>query len=135
VGGQPLPGVGFAMGDMVLSVILEELGLLPSDREDSPARVMVTVFDKDTQLASYQLGSELRREGIPVYTYPTPDKMGKQFKHADRIGARIAVVLGPDEIQGGTVAIKDLSTREQTTVPREELFRAIQGLLDIPPAA
>jgi histidyl-tRNA synthetase len=123
------------MGDMVLSVVLEELDLLPSDREDSPAQVMVTVFDDESQLASYQIGAELRREGIPAYTYPTAEKMGKQFKHADRIGARVAVVLGPDEIQQGTVAIKDLSTREQTTIPRSDLTKAIQGLLDIPPAA
>jgi histidyl-tRNA synthetase len=135
VGGQPLPGVGFAMGDMVLSVILGELDLLPSDRDDSPARVMVTVFDKDTQLVSYQLAAELRREGIPVYTYPTPEKMGKQFKHADRIGARIAVVLGPDEIQQGVVALKDLGTREQTAHTKDELAQAIRALLDIPPAA
>ena len=130
VGGQPLPGVGFAMGDMVLSVILDELDLLPPDRDTSPAQVMVTVFDEDSQLVSYQIGAELRRAGIPVYTYPTPEKMGKQFKHADRIGARVAVILGPDEIRDGTVALKDLSSREQSTVPRDELLVAIRKLLD-----
>lgn len=135
VGGQPLPGVGFAMGDMVLSVILEELGLLPPDRDTSPAQVMVTIFDEDTQLAAYKFGAELRKAGIPVYTYPVPDKLGKQFKHADRIGARIAVVLGPDEIRDGKVAIKDLSTREQIILPREDTLKAILDLLDNDPAA
>jgi histidyl-tRNA synthetase len=135
VGGQPLPGVGFAMGDMVLIVILEELGLLPPDRDASPAQVIVTVFDEESQLASYQLSAELRREGIGTYTYPTPEKMGKQFKHADRIGSKIAVILGPDEIRNGQVAIKDLSTREQSTVPREDIVNAIRDLLDNDPAA
>lgn len=130
VGGQSLPGVGFAMGDMVLSVILEELSLLPANRDASPAQVMVTVFDEASQLASYQLGAELRRGGIAVYTYPTPEKMGKQFKHADRIGARIAAVLGPDEIKTGMVALKDLATREQTSLPRAELLQAVRALLD-----
>lgn len=130
VGGQALPGVGFAMGDMVLNVILEELDLLPTDRDASPAQVMVTVFDEDSQLASYQLGAELRRGGIPIYTYPTPEKLGKQFKHADRIGARIALVLGPDEIKDGLVAIKDLSSREQTTHPRKDALGVIRNLLD-----
>ncbi len=130
VGGQPLPGVGFAMGDMVLIVVLEELGLLPSDRDKSPAKVIVTIFDENSQLASYKLSAELRRDGIPVYTYPTPEKLGKQFKHADRIGAKIAVVLGPEEIQKGKVTLKDLSTREQSTLPREDLVKAILDLLD-----
>ena len=130
VGGQSLPGVGFALGDMVLSVVLEELGLLPPDRDNSPAKVIMTVFDENTLLASYQLSAEIRRGGISVYTYPTPEKLGKQFKHADRIGARIAVILGPEEIQEGTVAIKDLATREQTNYPRKELLKAIRELLD-----
>ena len=130
VGGQSLPGVGFAMGDMVLNVILDELGLLPPDRDASPAQVMVTVFDEDSLLASYQLAAEYRRNGIQVCTYPTPEKLGKQFKHADRIGVKLAVVLGPDEIREGMVAIKNLSTREQFTHTREESIQAIRDQLD-----
>ena len=130
VGGDPLPGVGFAMGDMVISVILDELGLLPENRDFSPARIMVTVFDQGSQLAAYQLGAELRRAGLDVYSYPTPDKLGKQFKHADRIGARLALVLGPDEIKNNQVAVKDLSTRDQTSLPKEGLAQALLALLD-----
>jgi len=135
VGGDPLPGVGFAMGDMVLAVILEEFGLLPENRDTSPARVMVTVFDRDSQLASYQLCAELRKAGLDIYSYPTADKLGKQFRHADRIGAKIALVLGPDEIKNEEVAIKDLSSREQTSVNRKELVKVILGMLENDSAA
>jgi histidyl-tRNA synthetase len=130
VGGDPLPGVGFAMGDMVVSVVLEELGLLPPDRDRSPAPIMVTVFDGDTLEASYQLSAELRGAGLSVYSYPVPDKLGKQFRHADRIGVQIALVLGPDEIKGNQVAVKDLGSGEQVAVPREKAVKAIQDLLD-----
>jgi len=130
VGGDPLPGVGFAMGDMVISVLLEELELLPKDRSFSPARVMVTVFDEEYQLASFQLSAELRQAGLDVYTYPTPEKLGKQFKHADRIGTRLALILGPDEIKDNEVAVKDLSNREQKNLPREGLAQALLALLD-----
>ena len=130
VGGDSLPGVGFAMGDMVLNVILEELGLLPENRSSSPAKVMVTVFDAESQMASYQLSAELRQEKIKVYSYPTADKLGKQFRHADRIGAKIAVILGPDEIANQQVAIKDLQTREQITVSRVEAAAVIRDILD-----
>ncbi|MCJ7734637.1 MAG: histidine--tRNA ligase, partial [Anaerolineales bacterium] len=130
VGGEPLAGVGFAMGDMVIEVILEELGLLPENRDSSPANVMITVFDEDSQMAAYQLGAELRRTGLAIYTYPIPDKLGKQFRHAERIGAQVALVLGPDEINKGEVAVKNLSTREQFNIPREELVKAILDQLD-----
>jgi len=130
VGGDSLPGVGFAMGDMVINVILEELGLFPENRGNSPAKVMVTVFDAESQMASYQFSAELRQTGLNVYSYPTPDKLGKQFRHADRIGAKIAVILGPDEISNQQVAIKDLQTREQITVSRAEAAAVIRGILD-----
>ena len=135
VGGDPLPGVGFAMGDMVLSVILEELDLLPARRGASPAEIMVTVFNDDSLLASYRLAAELRSSGLDVVSYPTADKLGKQFRHADRIGARLAVVQGPDEVQAGTVAIKDLSSGEQISVPRETMSKVILEMLDKPSAA
>jgi len=130
VGGDSLPGVGFAMGDMVINVILEELGLFPENRGNSPAKVMVTVFDAESQMSSYRFSAELRQTGLNVYSYPTPDKLGKQFRHADRIGAKIAVILGPDEISNQQVAIKDLQTREQITVSQAEAAAVIRGILD-----
>lgn len=129
VGGDPLPGVGFAMGDMVLAVVLEELGLLPEDGEATPAPVIVTVFDQDTLLESFTLAAELRRAGLKVNCYPEVEKLGKQFRHANRIGSRAAVVLGPEEMQENTAAVKDLRTGEQVSVPRAETAEYIQSLL------
>lgn len=130
VGGDPLPGVGFAMGDMVISLVLDELGLLPENRGSSPAKIFVTVFDDESLNHSYNLSSELRQAGLYIYSYPTPDKLAKQFRHADRIGASIALILGPDEIADGKVAIKDLKSRDQTVVPREQVIEVIRGMLD-----
>jgi histidyl-tRNA synthetase len=135
VGGDSLPGFGFAMGDMVLTVILEEFGLLPTNRDSSPARVMVSVFDEDSQMAAYQLSADLRKAGLKVYSYPVADKLGKQFRHADRIGARIALILGPDEIKANQVAIKDLASREQKSVDRHEITQVILGMLENDPPA
>ena len=130
VGGDPLPGVGYAMGDMVITVVLEELGLLPADRDSSPAKVLVTVFDESTVQDSFQLSAELRQEGIFTTSYPTPDKLGKQFRHADRIGAKLAIVLGPDEIKKGEIAIKDLESGEQKNLPKDQAIDAIRAMLD-----
>ncbi len=47
VGGQPVGGIGFAMGDVVISLVLQKFGCLP-DFNLQPAQVMVTVFDEQT---------------------------------------------------------------------------------------
>lgn len=129
VGGDSMPAVGFAMGDVVISVLLEELGLLPQNRDASPASVLVTVFDEASLLPAFSLASELRQAGINVACYPTTAKLGKQFKYADRIGASIAIVLGPDEITNGQVSIKNLATREQNNTARENAPEFIQEIL------
>ncbi len=129
VGGDPMPAVGFAMGDVVISVLLEELRLLPKNRDAAPASVLVTVFDEDCLLSAFALATELRQENINVACYPEPAKLGKQFKYADRIGASIAIVLGPDEIANGQVSIKNLATREQTNIARDKVPGFIQDIL------
>jgi histidyl-tRNA synthetase len=129
VGGDPMPAVGFAMGDLVISLILEELGLLPDNLGASPASILVTIFDENTMLPSLALATELRQAGLNVATYPESAKLGKQFKYADRIGARLAVVMGPDEILKRQVTIKNLETRKQTSLSRKNVADQIKEIL------
>ena len=107
VGGQPLPGVGFAMGDVVIGIILQEKGLLP-EFIPSPASVLVTVFDESLLLKSFAFAAELRRNGINVAVYPESAKLPRQFKFADKMKMKVAVTIGTDEAEKGLVAIKNL---------------------------
>jgi len=129
VGGQPLSGVGFAMGDVVIGIILQEAGLLP-EFEPSPAQVLVTVFDEKLWLESYKLAAELRSAGLNVMVYPEPTKLQKQFKFADKMSMKVAVIVGPDEVENGQAAVKDLSTGEQIIVPREAVVDEIKKITD-----
>lgn len=129
VGGDPLPGTGFAMGDLVITLLLEKYGHIPEGMDASPAPILVTVFDEDHLLESFRLGHELRQAGLNVAAYPVPDKLGKQFKYADRIGVKLAVVLGPDEIAQDVVAVKDLKTRDQEVYPRLNIVEIIHQKL------
>ncbi len=129
VGGDPLPGTGFAMGDMVISILIKKYDLFPDSLEASPAPVMVTIFDENHLLDSYKLAVELRQAGLYVATYPTTDKLSKQFKYADKIGAKVAIILGPDEIKNGQVAVKNLKTRSQENIPRSNTVRHITEML------
>ena len=128
VGGQPLPGVGFAMGDVVIGIILQEAGLLPEFAR-TPAQILVTVFDENLSPQSYNLASELRNAGLNVIVYPELTKLPKQFRFADRMKMRVALVLGPDEVEKGLVVVKNLSNGEQAQVAREGVVESVKGLL------
>jgi histidyl-tRNA synthetase len=128
VGGKPLPGVGFAMGDVVIELVLHDAGVIPDGLGDT-VQILVTVFDSETVPESLRLATEIRQAGYRVVVYPDADKLGKQFKFADKRDIPIAVILGPDEINAGMVAIKNLKTREQVTVAREILLEQIEKFL------
>ena len=129
VGGEPLSGVGFAMGDVVIGIILQEAGLLP-EFESTPASALVTVFDESLLLKSYALASELRKFGLNIMVFPEPVKLPKQFKFADKMGMKVALVLGPDEVEKGQVAVKNLINGEQIIVTREAAAAAINKILN-----
>jgi len=128
VGGKPLAGVGYAMGDVMITLLLKKYGLVPelSQFDDS---VLVTVFDEASMAASLALSANLRSKKLKVILFPEEGKLQKQFKFADRLGIRVVVVLGPDEIEAGNVTIKDLKEHSQVTVPNEMASVVIRGLL------
>lgn len=128
VGGKPLTGVGFAMGDVVLELVLRDKDVIPKDLGERP-QVLVTIFDQDTLAESLKIAGEIRTKGYRVVCYPDADKLGKQFKFATKLGIPVALILGPDEISNDQVAIKNLMTREQVTVSREDLIDQIEGFL------
>ena len=128
VGGDSLPGVGFAMGDVMFPIVLEKYGLLPT-QIPAPAEVLVTVFDEETLLESIELAELLRGSGLRVICYPESVKLPKQLKFADKLGIRLAVILGPDEINTCKAVLKDLKTTEQVSVAIAELDQAIHQLL------
>ncbi|HTX91600.1 MAG TPA: histidine--tRNA ligase [Anaerolineales bacterium] len=129
VGGEPLGGVGFAMGDVVIGVILQELGLVPP-LPVAPASVLVTVFSPELAADSYALSAELRRAGLNAACYPEAAKLPKQFKFADRMGMKAVLVLGPDEAAAGNVTLKNLIEGTQETLPRPKAIEAVKRLLE-----
>jgi histidyl-tRNA synthetase len=129
VGGEPLPCVGFAMGDVVINIILNELGLIPS-LPAVPAEVLVTVFSQDLLLASYSLASDLRQDGLNVICFPEPAKLPRQFKFADRMGMNVVLVLGPDEAAAGKVTLKNLKTGTQEAIARSKINKSVRLILE-----
>lgn len=129
VGGQPLSGVGFAMGDVVMGIILQEKGLVP-EFVPSPASLLVTVFDESLWMNSLELTAQLRSAGLNVMSYPEPTKLPKQFKFADKMKMKIALVLGPEEVEKGLVVVKNLVSGEQVQVKKEAVIQSILEILN-----
>ena len=128
VGGKPLPGVGFAMGDVVISLVLEAYGLL-KDELSNTGTVFVTVFNEEMLAQSLQLASKLRAEGLQVVTQTEPEKLAKQLKFADRLGYKAAIVMGPDEESQGMAQVKNLRTREQELVTLNALAEKLKQMI------
>jgi histidyl-tRNA synthetase len=129
VGGENLPAVGFAMGDVIMTLLLQRLGRIPPDLDKPTAQVLVTVFEDRTIPESLILANELRQHGIPTLCYPEACKLGKQLRYADRTGIKIVLVLGPDEIKTNQVAVKDLTTGSQQLINRMDITRVVSSLL------
>jgi histidyl-tRNA synthetase len=129
VGGQPLSGVGFAMGDVVMGIILQEKGLIP-EFVPTPASVLVTVFDESLWMKSLELTAQLRSAGLSVMSYPEPTKLPKQFKFADKMKMKVALVLGPEEVEKGLVVVKNLLNGEQVQVKRDAVAQSILEILN-----
>lgn len=129
VGGDPLTGVGFAMGDVLITLLLKKYGLVPP-LPLLPAEILVTVFDEERVAASLRAASLLRNEGINCLCYPEVTKLPRQLKYADRSGIRFVVIIGPDEDASGLVTVKDLRERTQFTFNHKDLPFEMRKLLD-----
>ncbi|MFU8827478.1 MAG: His/Gly/Thr/Pro-type tRNA ligase C-terminal domain-containing protein, partial [Brevefilum sp.] len=81
---------------------------------------------------SLRIAAEIRSAGFRVVVYPEAEKLGKQFKFADKLDIMMAIIAGPDELETGKVAVKNLKTREQVTVERQALVDQIAEFLPSP---
>ncbi|MDX1447893.1 MAG: HisS family protein, partial [Acidimicrobiia bacterium] len=113
-----LPGVGISIGLTRLFWQLREAGLI--DTESTSVDAYVTIMDEAGVAFALRTATMLRAAGVNTDVAAEADRLGRQLKHADRIGARFAVIAGEDERASNTVTVKDLTTGVQVTVPMAE---------------
>jgi histidyl-tRNA synthetase len=119
VGGEPLPAVGFGMGDVVLGELLAERGLMPEYAPEVDYFVVpVTPAQRPETLRIAHL---LRDRGHSVAYALRDQAVGKQMKAATREGARTVLLLGPDELAAGTIVARDMKSGEERSIPLSEL--------------
>jgi histidyl-tRNA synthetase len=126
LGGPPTAAIGWALGMERLAILLAQAGAAPA----AAPEVYVVSRGEQAEPLALQLARQLRQAGHAVDLDLTGAAFGKQFKRADRTGARWAVVIGDSEAEAGVVLLKDLrgasgegSEPEQRLSPEELLQR------------
>jgi histidyl-tRNA synthetase len=123
LGGPDLPAVGFAIGDVTVSDLLSELKR-PLGAIEKPDIYLVLGEGPEIRQTALGLVAQLRAAGLAV-DYPLKETgFGKQFKAADQTGARLALILGPDERASGQVKIKNMLSGEETSLPNDAALPA-----------
>jgi histidyl-tRNA synthetase len=130
-GALTLPAIGFAMGDVVLAELIDEVPAAKSQMEAAVSTqreldIYVVVAKEERRTDALAQIQSLRDRGYRV-DYPlAPAKVGKQFQIAEQLNARVAILFGDEWPQ---VKLKDLRTGEQTLVAREEVAAKVAALL------
>ena len=127
---QGYPATGTSFGIERIIDVMEEFDMFPAAVGKTVTQVLVTIFDAELTQESLKLATLLRQDGIRTEVYCRSTRLSTQIKYADTKGIPYAVILGSDEVEAGTVAIRDLASREQQIVPREELVECIQGWIN-----
>jgi histidyl-tRNA synthetase len=128
MGGKPVPGVGFAIGLERVAAMLE----LDDNRFARPPHIYLIAAGEGSSLQALKLAECLRDAlpGLRLLTHCGGGGFKNQFKHADKSKAKLALVLGSDELAQGAVGVKFLDEDlGQVTILQEDLVAYLRQAL------
>ncbi len=125
-----VPACGFSLGLERIIVVMTERGMFPPELAEASADAMVTIWNDGGRGAALALAHELRAAGLRVDVYPEADKLGKQMKYAASRSIAVALILGDDEVAAATVAVKDLRSGTQSSVPRADVAAHVRAMVE-----
>jgi histidyl-tRNA synthetase len=120
VGGDPLPAVGFGMGDVVLGELLRIRKLFKP--ESAKVDLFLVIVGEEQRTLALSIAHNQRENGLTVLYGLRPETVGKQLEMASKIGACQVLMLAPDELERGLVVLKDMKTGEQREMRLEEFI-------------
>ena len=124
LGGPDVPGTGSSLG------VERVLALLPGAEPAEPGLldVAVTAMGRDLAPGSFALAAAARSAGLRASVYlGSSAKLGRQLKWASDAGARWCLIYGEQEVQAGTVTVRDMRTGEQVQVPAADVASYLAG--------
>lgn len=126
-GGKPTPGVGFAVGFERAMLALEAFGVDPAS--DAPSCIYVANAGAELRGEVFALTHELRAAGIRTEADYQGRSLKSQFKQADKLGARLILIVGGDELAAGKVKVRDMVSHDEELVDRSAIVEAVRRLL------
>lgn len=121
-GGKPTPGLGFAIGFERIILALQAQGVNLGEGQPTCVYVACT---PDQREAVFSAVLALRTAGVRTESDCQGRSLKSQFKQADKLGARLCVVLGPDEVAAGVATLRDMEAHEQEQVSLGELAESV----------
>lgn len=119
LGGKPTPAIGFAIG-MERIILNLEAQSVPIPPLPGP-RVFIAHQGEKARNESVRLASLLRQEGTGIIMATGNRSLKAQLRQANNLGAHFAVIIGEEELKGGSASLRDMTTAEQKTVKMNEL--------------
>ncbi len=119
-----MSGVGTSFGADRIYDVLQETNKFPAALGGS-VRLLFANFGEKEAMHCLKLLRAVRAAGIAAELYPDAVKMAKQFKYADDKGIAYVAVIGESEMQAGTIALKDMKSGEQRSIPDAQLIKAL----------
>ncbi|NOZ79900.1 MAG: histidine--tRNA ligase [Acidobacteria bacterium] len=122
LGGPQVPGIGFAIGE---DRLIDVLPPAFRDRVLGTRPVVILPLVPEAAAPAFDLARQMVSRGIEVRVEVTGRSLRAGLKWATKLGARAAVILGPDEIAAGTATLRDLDQGEQEQRPLAEIPDAL----------
>jgi histidyl-tRNA synthetase len=126
LGGPPTPGIGFGLGIERILLACDAEGVFPIPE----SMVDAFVVDLTGGEQARDLTHVLRRAGVRADRAFDNRSLKSQMKSADRSGARLALIVGPDEAAAGLVTIRDLTTHDQEQVATADVVDQVRKRLE-----
>jgi histidyl-tRNA synthetase len=126
---KQLPGVGISIGLTRLFFVLEDQGYLNDELLTSPADVLILPMTEDLSHA-ISFATQLRESGIRAQVYTEQKKFKAKMNYADKLKIPYVAFLGEDEVNSGSVSVKDMTTGQQVTVPTAQAVTDISSALE-----
>jgi histidyl-tRNA synthetase len=128
--GREVPACGFSLGLERIIVIMAERAMFPTIVTKGAVDVIVTFLDDESRPEALRIASELRRSKLRVDVFPDSGrKMDKPLKYGAARGARALAIVGENERRRGEISIRNLETREQTSIPNDRAAAFVTDLL------
>ena len=127
VSGSPLEATGGALGDVTLLDLLADRGRL--DAPGPSVDCFVAIGGPGARPSALALVGDLRRAGLSTLYSFREAGFSRQFKDANRSAARAVVSVGDREMAEGIYPVKDLSTGEETRIPKDDLVEGVRRMI------